>query len=131
MNIAFVAHENKRNLMDNICIAYSNILSKHDLFATATTGRQIADASNLKINLYLSEGLGGEEQLCSQITHNEIDLVIYLKDYSFDNHETTKPNDIFKLCDLQNVPVASNLATAECLLMALDRGDLDWRLNLK
>lgn len=80
MNIALVAHDNKKILMENLCIAYRHILSKHTIFATGTTGLLIEETSNLTVHKYLAGHLGGEQQLSSQVTNNDIDLVIFLRD---------------------------------------------------
>lgn len=131
MNIALVANDSKKTLMENLCIAYRHILIKHDLYATGTTGLLIEDTSSLPIHKYLAGDLGGEQQLASQINNNEIDLVIFLRDTSYPpKHPTTGAADFssaLRLCDMHNIPLATNLATAEALLLALDRGDLDWR----
>ena len=127
MNIAFIAHDTKKKLMENLCIAYRHVLNKHRLFATGTTGRLIEETSSLTVHKYLAGQLGGEQQLGSQIAHNDIDLVIFLRDPVA--HKSYEPdiNSVLRLCDIHNIPLASNLATAEALLLALDRGDLDWR----
>ena len=127
MNIAFVAHDNKKALMENLCIAYRHILAKHSLYATGTTGRLIEDATNLPVHKYLSGYLGGEQQLGSQISHNDIDIVIFLCDPMRTKPQELDSGNIMRLCDSHNIPFASNLATAEVLLLALDRGDLNWR----
>ncbi len=127
MNIAFVAHDNKKKLMENLCIAYRHILCKHTLFATGTTGRLIEEVTNLSVNKYLAGHLGGQQQLASQISYNDIDLVIFLRDAVERKQYEPDSNGVFILCDVHNIPLASNLATAEALLLALDRGDLDWR----
>ena len=127
MNVALVAHDNKKILMENLCIAYRHILSKHNLFATGTTGRLIEESTGLQVHKYLAGHLGGAQQLGALIAHNEMDIVIFLSDplavktYEFDMNST------MRLCDVHNIPAASNLATAEALLLALDRGDLNWR----
>ena len=127
MNIALVAHDNKKILMENLCIAYRHILSKHSLYATGTTGRLVEENTNLPVHKYLAGHLGGEQQLGAQIAHNDIDLVIFLIDPM--THKDYEPdiNSVMRLCDIHNIPLASNLATAEALLLALDRGDLNWR----
>ena len=127
MNIAFVAHDSKKKLMENLCIAYRHILIKHNIFATGTTGRLIEEASNLPVHKYLTGKLGGEHQLGAQVAHNDIDLVIFLRDPVAPKSYEPDINSVLKLCDVHNVPLASNLSTAEVLLLALDRGDLDWR----
>ena len=127
MNIGLVAHDSKKKLMQNFCIAYRGILCKNNLFATGTTGRLIEEVTNLTIHKYLAGHLGGTQQLGAQIEHNEIDLVIFLRDPL--NVKTTEPdvNNIVRICDANNIPLATNLATAELLIKSLDRGDLEWR----
>jgi len=126
MVIGLIAHDNKKTLMQNFCVAYSHILKKHTLVATGTTGRRIEEVTNLPIRKMLT-GSFGEQQLCAQIDNNHIDMVIYLRDP--DNHSTTEPNlvSVMRRCDAHNIPIATNLATAEMLILGLDRGDLDWR----
>lgn len=127
MNIGLIAHDSKKKLMQNFCIAYRGILSKNELYATGTTGRLIEEVTNLNIHKFLAGHLGGEQQLSAQIEHNTIDLVIFLRDPI--NSKSHEPNvhEIVRLCDLHNIPIATNLATAELLIKALDRGDLEWR----
>jgi len=131
MNIALIAHDNKKKLMENLCIAYRHILTKHTLFATGTTGRLVEEAANLTVHKYLAGHLGGEQQLGSQVANNDIDMVIFLRDPVSPKNYEPNINSILRLCDLHNIPLASNLATAEILLLALDRGDLDWRNVVK
>ena len=80
MNIGLIAHDAKKKLMQNFCIAYRGILCKNELFATGTTGRLIEEVANLNVHKYLAGHLGGAQQLGAQIEHNEIDLVIFLRD---------------------------------------------------
>jgi len=127
MNIGLVAHDAKKKLMENLVIAYRHILSKHNLYATGTTGRLVEEAANITIHKYLAGHLGGEQQLATQIAHNQIDMVIFLRDpVSRKLHEPDEEK-IMRLCDIHNIPVATNLATAELLIKALERGDLGWR----
>ncbi len=127
MNIGLIAHDSKKKLMQNFCIAYRGILSKNELYATGTTGRLIEEVANLNVHKYLAGHLGGGQQLAAQIEHNEIDLVIFLRDaLSAKSHEPDV-NNVVRLCDMHNIPLATNLATAELLIKALDRGDLEWR----
>ena len=127
MNIGLVAHDTKKKLMQNFCIAYRGILCKHELYATGTTGRLIEEVTNLSIHKYLAGRLGGEQQLGAQIEHNDIDLIIFLRDPMTAKSHEPNVHEIVKLCDIHNIPIATNLATAELLIKALDRGDLDWR----
>lgn len=127
MNIALIAHDAKKTLMQNFCIAYRGILRKNELYATATTGRLIEDATGLHIHLMLPGHLGGMQQIGALMENDEIDLVIFLHDPI--KPKKTEPNayDLVKLCDRLSIPVATNLATAELLIKALDRGDMEWR----
>ena len=127
MNIALIAHDAQKKLMQNFCIAYRGILSKNQLYATGTTGRLIEEVTNLSVHKYLAGHLGGEQQIGAQIEHNQIDLVIFLQDPL--TSKTHEPNvgNIMKLCDIHNIPLATNLASAELLIKSLDRGDLEWR----
>ncbi|MBQ7678118.1 MAG: methylglyoxal synthase [Lachnospiraceae bacterium] len=127
MNIGLVAHDAKKKLMQNFCIAYRGILSKHEIFATGTTGRLVEEVTDLTVHKYLSGHLGGTQQLGAQIEHNEIDLVIFLRDAVTQKSHEPDVNSIVRLCDAHNIPLATNLATAELLIISLDRGDLDWR----
>lgn len=126
MNIALIAHDNKKELMVQFCTAYCGILAQHTLCATATTGQQIAEATGLHIHRFLSFTHGGGQQIGARIAYNEIDMVL-----CFDDPHNKKPNEdvsyIFQLCDQNNIPFASNIATAEMLVLGLARGDLDWR----
>jgi methylglyoxal synthase len=127
MNIALLAHDNKKKLMENLCVAYRHILSRHTLYATGTTGQLVEEAVNLPVQKYLAGHLGGEQQIGAQIAHNDIDLVIFLRDPLYQKRYEPDMHSVMRLCDVHNIPLASNLATAEALLLALDRGDLDWR----
>ena len=127
MNIALIAHDAKKKLMQNFCIAYRDILSKNDLFATGTTGRLIEEVTNLSIHKYLAGHLGGAQQIGAQIEHNQIDLVIFLRDPLTTKAHEPDVNNVVKLCDMYNIPLATNLASAELMIKALERGDLEWR----
>ena len=127
MNIGLIAHDSKKTLMQNFCIAYRGILSKHELFATETTGRLVEEVTNLTIHKFLSGPLGGMQQLGSQIAQNDIDALIFLRDPMAPKAHEPNVNDVVRLCDVHNIPMATNLATAELLILAIDRGDLDWR----
>ena len=127
MNIALIAHDAKKELMTQFCIAYCGILSRHKLFATGTTGRLVADATGLNIQRFLSGSQGGDQQISARIACNEIDLLLLFRDPL--NPKPNEPNEfnLLRLCDVHNIPVATNIATAEALIHGLDRGDLDWR----
>lgn len=127
MKIALIAHDAKKKLMQNFCIAYRGILGKHEIYATGTTGRQIEDVTNLQIHKFLAGHLGGDQQIAMQIEHNQIDLVIFLRDPLNPMSHEVNANNLLQLCDMHNIPLATNLATAELLIKSLDRGDMDFR----
>ena len=131
MNIALVAHDNKKKLMENLCVAYRHILSKHRLHATGTTGQLVEDATGLQVRKYLAGHLGGGQQMGAQIALNDLDLVIFLRDPLHQKQYEPDIMSVLKLCDVHNIPLATNLATAEALLLSLDHGDLDWRNNVR
>lgn len=127
MNIGMIAHDSKKKLMQNFCIAYRGILNKHELYATGTTGRLIEEVTNLTIHKYLAGHLGGEQQMGAQIEHNQMDMVVFLRDPLAPKTHEPDVNNVVRLCDTHNIPLATNLASAELLIKALERGDLDWR----
>ena len=132
MNIAFLAHDKKKELMVQFCTAYKSILSKHSLFATATTGRLIADNTCLPMTMLLSHKQGGHQQINARIAYNEIDLVLLFTDpNSNDHYDDANMIETIRHCDKHNVPIATNLASAEMFIMGLQRGDLDWREMLR
>lgn len=113
--------------MVQFCIAYSGILSRHNLCATAVTGKVVSEATGLKILRYMSGAQGGDQQIAARIACNEIDLLLYFRDPL--SQSPNEPNEatLLRLCDVHNIPMATNIATAEALIHALERGDLDWR----
>ena len=127
MNIALMAHDRKKELMVQFCIAYCGILAEHSLCATHVTGKLVSESTGLPITLYMHADQGGAQQIASRISYNEIDLLLFLRDPL-----TMKPNEpddanLIRLCDVHSIPVATNIATAEALIHALEKGDLDWR----
>ena len=127
MEIAIIAHDMKKELMTQFCIAYCGILSKHHLCATGITAKYISEATGLEVERLLSGSQGGEEQIASRIAYNEIDMLLCFNNTTPGSGAGEVEQEMFRLCDLYNIPVATNIATAEVLIMALDRGDLDWR----
>ena len=127
MNIALIAHDSKKELMTQFCIAYCGILSKHSICATGTTGKLVSEATGLNIERYLSGSQGGAQQIGSRIACDEIDLLLLFRDPL--NPKPGEPNEasLLRLCDVHNIPVATNIATAEALIHSLEHGDLDWR----
>ena len=129
MNIAIMCHNRKQELMVQFCTAYCGLLSKHTLCATNATGRMVAEATGLPVNLFLSHEHGGIEQIGQRIIYNEIDMVLFFN-YPKDTDMDDSVMYITRLCDQHSVPMATNVATAEMLIHGLARGDLDWRIGM-
>ena len=127
MNIALIAHDAKKELMVQFCIAYCGVLSRHRLCATGTTGKMVSEATGLRIQRFLSGSQGGDQQISARIACNEVDLLLFFRDPL--SPKPSEPNDMnmLRLCDMHNITVATNIATAEVLIHGLERGDLDWR----
>lgn len=131
MKIALIAHDEKKELMVQFCIAYCGILSRYSLCATGTTGKMVSEATGLEIQKFLGGSQGGDQQISARIACNEVDMLLFFRDpLTAKPHE---PNDInlLRLCDMHNIPFATNIATAEMLIHGLERGDLDWRNIVK
>ncbi len=127
MNIALIAHDKKKELMVQFCIAYKGIFAKHNLIATGTTGGLITDATGLEVHKFLAGAQGGDQQIAARIAYNEIDLVLFFRDPLTSKSYEPDVLNVLKLCDIYNIPVATNVATAEVLILGLERGYLDWR----
>lgn len=126
MHIAIIADDDKKELMVQFCIAYCGILSRHHICATQITGKYISEATGLEIELLMSGNNGGE-QILSRLSYNEIDLLFYFRTTEPPEVPGVAEQNLLRLCDVHNIPVATNIATAEVLVLALDRGELDWR----
>lgn len=127
MNIAIIADNNKKEMMAQFCIAYCGILSRHNLSATHITAKYITDATGLKIESMLPGTAGGVDQIAARVSYNEIDLVLYFRSTDPEELPLESEMTLLRLCDVYNIPLATNIATAESLVTALGNGDLNWR----
>ena len=116
--------------MVQFCIAYRQILSEHRLIATGTTGRLVAEATGLNVQRFLPGGHGGDQQIVARIACDEVDMLLFFRDPI--SAKPSEPNEmnLLRICDVHNIPVATNIATAEVLIHGLEHGDLDWRTIL-
>ena len=130
MNIGFIAHNSKKSLIEDFCIAYKGILAKHQVYATGTTGRRIEEVTNLHVHKFLAGSVGGDKQFLEMIARGDMDLVIFFYNPSMIDPKEPDVFEITRCCDQYNITVATYIATAESLILGLDRGDLDWRLHL-
>ncbi len=131
MQIAIMAHEKKKELMTQFCIAYCGILSRHSICAIGSLGTSIKDATGLDVEVLMLADSSGIQQVASKVSYGEIDLLLYFRDRDDTYVERGDEEEVFRSCDEYNVPYATNIATAEALIMALERGDLDWRMLIK
>ena len=127
MEIAIIAADVKKEIMTQFCIAYCGILSKHNLCATSITAKYISEATGLKIERLLTGDQGGEQQIATRVAYDEIDILLCFRDTRPDAPIKEEEEQLLLACDRYNIPVATNIATAEVLITALERGDLDWR----
>lgn len=131
MNIALIAHDAKKELMVQFCIAYCGVLSRHTLCATGTTGKMVTEATGLHIQRFLSGAQGGDQQIASRIACNEIDMLLFFRDPLTPKPHEPSDMHLLRLCDAHSIPFATNIATAEVLIHGLERGDLEWRELLR
>ncbi len=130
MNIGFIASNSKKSLIEDFCIAYKGILAKHQVYATGTTGRRIEEVTNLRVHKFLAGSVGGDKQFMEMIARGDMDMVIFFYNPTMIDPKEPDVFEVTKCCDQYNIPIATNIATAESLILGLDRGDLDWRLQL-
>lgn len=131
MNLGIIAHNSKKVLIEDFCIAYKNILAKHEVYATGTTGRRIEEVTNLHVHKFLPGSIGGDKQFMEMIERGDMDMAIMFYNPLMVDRKEPDIEKISKCCDQYNIPVATNIATAEMLILGLNRGDLDWRLHLR
>ncbi len=131
MNIGIIAHNSKRTLIEDFCIAYKGILSRHDIYATGTTGRRIEEVTSLRVHKFLPGSLGGDKQFTEMIERGAMDMVIFFYNPNMIDQREPDVGTIVAACDSNTIPVATNIATAEMLILGLGRGDLDWRIGMR
>nr|WP_276316262.1 methylglyoxal synthase [Paenibacillus artemisiicola] len=127
VNIAFIAHDRKKDEMVNFVIAYEHVFQGHSLYSTGTTGARIMEQTKLNIHRFMSGPLGGDQQIGALVAQNEMDLIIFLRDPLMAQPHEPDIIALLRLCDVQGIPVATNVATGELLVRALQRGDFAWR----
>lgn len=127
MRIALIAHDEKKPLINQLAIAYQPILAQHELFATGHTGEQIHHSTGLPVTCFNSGPLGGDQEVGALIAKNQLDLVIFLRDPLTAQPHEPDVNALIRLCDVYNVPLATNIGSAEVLLRGLDQGFINFR----
>ena len=119
MNIGLIAHDSKKTLMQNFCIAYRGILSKHELYATGTTGTLIMGETGLKITRMKSGPKGGDQQIGAMLANGELDLIVFLRDPLTAQPHEPDVSALLRLGDVQKIPLATNVNSATIMLEAL------------
>ncbi|QTH44890.1 methylglyoxal synthase [Cohnella sp. LGH] len=127
IDIALIAHDRKKDEMVNFAIAYESVLKDHRLYATGTTGTRIMENTSLKVHRFMSGPLGGDQQIGALVAENKMDLILFFRDPLMAQPHEPDIIALLRLCDVQGIPVATNVATGELLIKALERGDFAWR----
>ncbi|GLO66422.1 MULTISPECIES: methylglyoxal synthase [Oceanobacillus] len=131
MNIALIAHDEKKEDMIQFTTAYTHVLSKHSLYATGTTGLKISNATGLKIHRFQSGPLGGDQQIGAMIANGKMDMIIFFRDPLTAQPHEPDVSALMRLCDVHQIPLVTNIAGAEIFIHGLSRGDLKWREIIK
>lgn len=124
MKIALIAHDKKKPEIIALATKYKDTLSKHKLFATGTTGELVIEATGLSITRMKSGPLGGDQQIGSMVADNQLDLIVFLRDPLTAQPHEPDVSALLRLCDVQNIPLATNVAGAEIMLTALSRNEI-------
>lgn len=124
MRVALIAHDKKKDSMIKLAIKYEGVLKEHELFATGTTGKLIMENTNLQIKRMKSGPLGGDQQIGSMVTEQQLDLVVFLRDPLTAQPHEPDVTALLRLCDVFSTPLATNVTSAEIMLMALEEGHI-------
>ncbi|MFV0556485.1 MAG: methylglyoxal synthase [Lactovum sp.] len=127
MKIAFIAHDKKKDKLVNFAKAYEGVFLKHTLYSTGTTGGRIMNETDLTLHRFNSGPLGGDQEIGAMIAQNQMDMVIFFRDPLTAQPHEPDISALLRLCDVYDVPLATNMGTAEILVRGMDRGDLHWR----
>ena len=123
MRIGLIAHDKKKDEIIALAKKHKDVLAKHQLFATGTTGTLIMGETGLPINRMKSGPLGGDQQIGSIVADNGLDLLIFLRDPLTAQPHEPDVSALLRLCDVHNIPLATNRKTAEILLTALSNDE--------
>lgn len=128
MKIALIAHDRKKDDLIQFVTAYRDILDEHELYATGTTGQRIIDETGLAVIRFQSGPLGGDQQIGAMVAKNEMDMIVFFRDPLTAQPHEPDVTALIRLCDVYQIPLATNMGTAEVLLKGLQKGFIDWRL---
>lgn len=122
MNIAVIAHDKKKAELVELIKKYKNTLEKHTLYATGTTGLRVEEGTGLNVHRFKSGPLGGDQQIGAYISDQKIDLVFFIRDPLTPQPHEPDISALLRLCDVYEIPLATNVGTAEPILQALEAG---------
>ncbi|MBO5380056.1 MAG: methylglyoxal synthase [Clostridia bacterium] len=124
MKIALIAHDKKKSDMINLAIKYKDTLALHTLYATGTTGTLVMGETGLAINRMKSGPLGGDQQIGSMVAEGKLDLIVFLRDPLTSQPHEPDVTALLRLCDVQSIPLATNVKSAEIMLNALSKNEI-------
>ena len=124
MKIALIAHDKKKSDMINLAIKYKDTLALHTLYATGTTGTLVMGETGLSINRMKSGPLGGDQQIGSMVAEGKLDLIVFLRDPLTSQPHEPDVTALLRLCDVQSIPLATNVKSAEIMLNALSKNEI-------
>lgn len=129
MKIALIAHDKKKDEMVAFAKQHKKRLVPHELFATGTTGKRLIDEVGLDVYRFKSGPLGGDQQIGAKVSDNDLDLIIFLRDALTAQPHEPDISALLRLCDVYDIPLATNVGTAHVLIKGLEEGHIDWRKN--
>ncbi|WP_409270460.1 methylglyoxal synthase [Neobacillus sp. SCS-31] len=127
MNIALIAHDKKKDDLVQFTVAYKEIFAKHTLFATGTTGKRISEATGLEVTRFQSGPLGGDQEIGAMVAKNQLDSIFFFRDPLTAQPHEPDVSALLRLCDVYSIPLATNMGTAEVLIIGIEEGHLEWR----
>ena len=131
MKIALIAHDKKKQELIELTLEYKDVLNQHELYATGTTGALVMGETGLKISRLKSGPLGGDQQIGSMVALNQLDLVIFIRDPLTAQPHEPDISALLRLCDVVNIPLATNTSSAKIMLKALNNLEIPCRKGLK
>ena len=127
MNIALIAHDKKKDDLIVLVETYVHILEKHQLFATGTTGKRVAEATGLPVHRFRSGPLGGDQEIGAAVARGEMDLIIFFRDPLTAQPHEPDVNALMRLCDVYSIPLSTNMGSSEILIRSIEQGDFEAR----
>ncbi len=128
MNIALIAHDKKKDDLIRLVRAYAHILKHHQLFATGTTGKRVAEATGLPVHCFKSGPLGGDQEIGAAVARGEMDMILFFRDPLTAQPHEPDVSALMRLCDVYSIPLATNMGGSEILVRSIEQGDFEARM---